>query len=491
MRAAAGLAAAFVLFAVLATANAAGYRYGVSDQAYYGVAVLARADASLFPKDTPLLDAQSRWMLVDDVLGWIMRTLGVGLPPLYFGLYLLSLAALFAAAIAFGRSLGLSWWAIAGLLLLLTLRHRITKTGANTLEGYAHARMLAFALGIAAMTSVVRSRLFWAAAWLVLAAVMHSTTAVWFGLALTIGLAVAQPALRRIALIAAVPVAAIAGWIVWRGPLAGHLTVMDDVWLDVLRSRDYLFPSAWPAYAWLTNLAYPLIILLIYRARGTHATSGERATVFGMFGLLAVFLLSVPFSAAHIALAVQLQVNRVFWLMDFVATAYLAWWLMDRAAVHWAKPARVACLIAIAALSISRGVYVLTVEADRRLIAYSLPVNAWTETMRWMAERPERWHVLVDPAHAWKYGVSVRLAGEKDILLDITKDPAVATYDPAIARRVAERSAALAGFDNFTALDVRALAARYNLDVLVVDANRTFDFPVLFRNSGFTVYDLR
>jgi hypothetical protein len=111
--------------------------------------------------------------------------------------------------------------------------------------------------------------------------------------------------------------------------------------------------------------------------------------------------------------------------------------------------------------------------------------------MMWLRQQPPDWHVLADPAHAWKYGVSVRLAAEKDTLLEISKDPALATYDRAIAMRVAERSAALADFDRLTAADMRALGARYALDVLVVDTNRAFDFPVLYRNSGFVVYDLR
>jgi hypothetical protein len=257
----------------------------------------------------------------------------------------------------------------------------------------------------------------------------------------------------------------------------------------VLHTRDSLLPSEWPAYAWILNLAYPILIVLAARARTPG--SAERAVVAGMLGLLVVFLLSVPFSAAHIALAVQLQVNRVFWLMDFVATVYLAWWLMDRWGARRTTVVRVACLAIIAGLSIARGSYVLKVESDRSLVQLGPPATPWMETMRWLKAQPAAWHVLADPGHPWKYGISVRLAAEKDTLLDITKDPAVATYDRAIAARVADRSAALADFDRFTSADVRALAARYNLDVLVVDADRTFDFPVLFHNTGFTVYDLR
>ena len=52
-----------------------------------------------------------------------------------------------------------------------------------------------------------------------------------------------------------------------------------------------------------------------------------RAIFLGVLALGAVFLLSVPFTAAHLALAVQLQVTRVFWFIDFVAAIGLAWWI--------------------------------------------------------------------------------------------------------------------------------------------------------------------
>ena len=56
---------ALAAFVVLATANAAMYRYGVSDQAFY-IPVVARAlDPAAFPRDAALIDAQGRLMLAD------------------------------------------------------------------------------------------------------------------------------------------------------------------------------------------------------------------------------------------------------------------------------------------------------------------------------------------------------------------------------------------------------------------------------------------
>jgi hypothetical protein len=71
------------------------------------------------------------------------------------------------------------------------------------------------------------------------------------------------------------------------------------------------------------------------------------------------------------------------------------------------------------------------------------------------------------------------------------KDTALAMYDREIAMRVADRAAALGDFDRLTTDGVRALDQKYALDVMVVEASKAFDFPVLYRNDGFVVYDLR
>jgi hypothetical protein len=112
--------------------------------------------------------------------------------------------------------------------------------------------------------------------------------------------------------------------------------------------------------------------------------------------------------------------------------------------------------------------------------------------MRWLQTQPASWHVLADPGHAYRYGSSVRVAALRDTPLELGKDPAMAMYDQALARRVAERTAAFAGFDDWQSdEDVRAAASRFELDVFVDRADRTFGFPVLYRNPTFVVYDLR
>ena len=148
---------------------------------------------------------------------------------------------------------------------------------------------------------------------------------------------------------------------------------------------------------------------------------------------------------ARVALAVQLQVPRVFWVLDAVALAYLAWWLIDALATP--KRPRMALAIALACVAISaaRAYYVLRVETGRPLVQYDLPADEWTAAMKWLRAQPVNWHVLADPGHAWKYGSSVRVAARRDTLLESGKDSSMAMYDRDLARRVRARTRGACG----------------------------------------------
>jgi hypothetical protein len=487
-----GLAAAALLFATVATANSGGYRYGASDQAFYAAAIAKAADPSLFPRDTSVLAPQMRMWLGDDVIAWTGHVLGLDQPALFAAIYVLTIAGLFAAAIFFARSLGGSWTMTGALLALLTLRHRIAKTGANSIEGYMQPRMVAFAIGIAALACVLRRRYAIAIACLVVAAVVHSTTAVWFAVVVAGALGARFFTVRWI--VAAVAGVGVIGiWAVLAGPLASHFQLMDAPWLRVLAEKDYLFPSEWPIYAWAINLAYLPIVWLILRRRRAEGSvaPGESELVVGLVLLVVVFLVSVPLSAGRVALAVQAQVTRVFWVLDFVAIAYLAWWLDALPGRAATMKTRVALVGALAIVAAARGSYVLQIETWRPLAEYALPPGDWTDAMTWLRAQPPTLHVLADPGHAWKYGTSVRVAALKDTLLESGKDTALAMYDRGVAMRVGERIDALARFEALTVADVRALRDRFGLDVLVVENSRPFELPVLYRNARFVIYDLR
>ena len=488
----AGLVAGVLLFVVLATANSSGYRYGVSDQAFYMPAVNLQLTPGLFPRDAPLIEAQGRLVVSDNIVSAIVSTTGLSLPHVSAALYVIGLVLLIVAAILFARGLGYSWWAVTLFGLLLTFRHRIAKTGANSLEGYMHPRTLAFAIGIASLASVVRGRYGLAMVLVVASAVFHPTTALFFGLVVLTAYGLRLTAYARqpkVTLLAAGTVLVIAAiWAVTAGPLAGRLVRMDPEWLRVFTEKDYLFPAEWPIDAWLINLAYPVIIYAAWRNRVRRGLAGpnERNLVIGLMASVVFFLVSVPLTMTNVALAVQLQITRVFWILDFVAIAYIAWWLSQSKTI-----AMIAIGVCLAG-SIARGYYLLEIDQpDRRLVTIDLPDTPWMDALRWLATQPADWHVLADPGHAWKYGISVRVGASRDTLLESQKDSAIAIYDRAVAMRVAERAPWTNEYDQVTEARLRELDERYDLDVVVVTAGKALNFPLLYRNAAFAIYDLR
>src|SRR5690606_31152426 len=152
----------------------------------------------------------------------------------------------------------------------------------------------------------------------VLAGVLHPTTGAWWAAWLLVATWVVRPSTRR-ALHAATGLGAAAGaWLLWRGSLADRLVRMDNLWTSVLASKDYVFPDEWALSVWAINLGTSLVVVgvwLLRRQRGI-AAPWERGAVAGMAALVGLFVASLPLIDARIALAVQLQTSRVFWLVD-------------------------------------------------------------------------------------------------------------------------------------------------------------------------------
>ena len=206
----------------------------------------------------------------------------------------------------------------------------------------------------------------------------------------------------------------------------------------------------------------------------------------GALVLFLVFLLSLPFNAQRVALAVQLQIPRTFWMLDFLATALIVSWLVRRA-----KQRAVAVTSAIALVAVLRGLYIMTVEfPERPLVQFDLPDDDWKDAMRWARATTTGTHWLVHPGHTYLYGSSVRVAADRDVFHEEVKDAAVAMYDRQVAARVLERAHAIGDFSTLDAHRARDLAARYDLDYLVTES-RNLDLPGVYSNARFVIYDLR
>lgn len=478
-----------LIFLVLATANAAGYRYGVSDQAFYIPAFVRAVDPAAFPRDAALIEAQAHLMVLDEVVGALARTTGLSLPVICAIGYFTSLLLIWGALLQIGAALYGTGWAMVALLAAFTLRHQITRTSANSFEAYFHPRMLAFGVCALAVAAVLRRRSWPAIGLVALSAVIHVTTALWFAALLGVAIMVSDRQLRPL-LIAAVAIVVLAGaWMVTRGPLGGAFVRVDPEWRQLLETKDTLFAHEWPARAWVANLGTAAVWTWAYweRRRRGVASATDTGLIAGGAALLGVFLVTLPLSAAGIWLFVELQISRVFWPIDFLATVYA----LSAIELRWPGTRAIRAMAAtLIVLSVARGVYILQVEhPERNLFAFDLPASPWTDAMRWLARTPIDTHVLADPGHAWKYGTSVRVSAARDVFHEEVKDGAVAIYSRDVAMRVLERSRALGDFARLDPEHARGLAAKYDLDYLVTTAR--LELPVAYRNEQFTVYSLR
>src|SRR6185295_8426403 len=281
----------FLLFAILATANGAGYRYGSSDQAFYIPVVVRALQPEAFPRYAALIDSQGRLMLSDDIIAGIIRITGFQLDWLFLTAYVLSLVLIWVAITAIGRRLFASTWLTVAFAAAMTLRHRIPSTTANSFEPYFHPRMLAFGVGAIAVAAVLRRR-FWLAVGLVaISALVHITTGLWFAVMLGVAIARLDRRLRQLAIGGAVAAAAFLLWAGVNGPLRGSFVAMDPPWLEAVALKD-LFAWQWPIWSWVSNLGLIVIAWAAYRWKESRPELG--AIVWGAAALIGLFLVSFP-----------------------------------------------------------------------------------------------------------------------------------------------------------------------------------------------------
>ncbi len=489
------VAIALVLFAVVATLNSGGYRYGASDQAFYIPAILDQLDPSLYPRDSALVGPQARYFFVDEIVATLVRTTGWSIEAWFAVGYLLTVAVLGLALVALGRSMYRSPLATWALLAALTLRHRISRTGVNTLEGYFHPRVLVFAVGIAAIAAYLRGYPRLAIAAVLVAGLLHPTTAAFFLILLLVAIWTTEPAARRVVGLAALAGVVAAAWLLLAGPMSGQLAPMDGEWQALLASKDYLFPTRdWRVTDWLANLgtAALAIGLLAYRVGRGIGSSRERGLMAGAAALLAGFLVTLPLVAAGSALFVQLQTSRVFWVLDLLATAALVGALVDGERRPAGTPParwRQAIAAVLVAVAVARGLWVTFVEhGSRAAIAWTLPSDDWGNVIAWARTEPAGVHFLADPGHAWKHGAPLRYAG-RDVFLEEVKDTSMAIYSRESAERVIRRQQAIGDFETLDEGRAAELAATFGVDYLVVD--RDFALPLAHREGPFRIYRLR
>ena len=474
--------AGFVAFILVATANGAGYRFGVSDEAAYVPAVMLARNPAAFPHDASLLNTQGQFFIFDNAMGSVARATGASIESLFLLAYLIAIAAVWAGVLLIGSKLYQPRWLTVAFAAVVTIRHHIPRTSVNAIEPYFQSRVLAFGIGMIAIAAFLRGRQWLAVALVAAAALCHATTALWFAVLIGTALMVID---RRWRIVGSGVTAAgllLLLWAIVSGP------TMDALWIEALGGRDFIFATEWPLWAWMANLGLLAVLWMaqtVRRRQGT-ATELDAALTWGATALVALFVVTLPAVAVHRALAVQFQFSRVFWIVDLLVAMY------GIAALGESVPTAALPSVALIALllAVARGGFVMLQEhQERPLFQVSLPESPWLDAMRWVGRQPINAYVLADPGHSYKYGASVRVAAGRDVLLEDDKDSAIAMYSRPIAERIVDRRRAIGDFSALTVARAHELAEEYGLNYLVTEA--ALSLPEVYRNSQFRIYALK
>ena len=164
--------------------------------------------------------------------------------------------------------------------------------------------------------------------------------------------------------------------------------------------------------------------------RRRHAA--ETGLLAGAAALVAVFLVLVAVDGRRRgARAAAADVARV--LDARLSCGYLSGVAARRGAAD-GRHASTALVAAAIVAAVGRGLFVWGREhAGSPVVRIGFPQDNWTDAMQWISRTPADTHVLADPGHAWKYGTSVRVAGERDVYLEEVKDLALALYSRDVA----------------------------------------------------------
>jgi len=241
----------------------AGYHPGAEDDGVYLSAIKRDLNPALFPHDSDFFTVQLQATIFDKVVAASVRATNLALEWVifawhYIAIFLVLLGCWRISRRCFPEEYA-QWASVMMVTVLLTLP--VAGSALYLADQNLHPRALATAAILAAIVSALDRKFFAAAGLLVIAVLFHPIMAS-FGISFCIFLGWRLPAPQP-----GIAVAALA-------PLGWIFEPTSEAWRVAANTRDYYFLSRWAWYEWLGVLA-PLLIFWWFRriARADRAST--------------------------------------------------------------------------------------------------------------------------------------------------------------------------------------------------------------------------
>ena len=162
--------------------------------------------------------------------------------------------------------------------------------------------MLGFAFGAVAIAAILRRAPWTAGALVAVSLVIYPSTGLWFAVLVGVAIVYTEVRSRPFAVAVSALAATIGAWMTIAGPLPAVRTTMDPLWLQAVSTKDSLFPTMWPLWAWVANFAFLGVLLWAHRLRRKHASREDTGLVLGAVALVVMFVVTLPFVTAGVSL---------------------------------------------------------------------------------------------------------------------------------------------------------------------------------------------
>jgi hypothetical protein len=455
-----------------------GYHPGFEDDGIYLAAIKSDLNPALFPHDAQFFRLQLQATVFDQWVADFVHFTHIPVAGTELLLQLASIALILFACFGIARRLfaerSAQWAGVALVAAMLTLP--VSGTALFLVDQHLHARAIATALILLAVSWMLEGRRWQVAPLLFVALLIHPIMAV-LGMSFCIFLAVAfsEPAhawyrsWRLASPTSAVGAAVPLGWI---------LQPPNLLWKKALDTRTYYYLYKWTWYEWLGALAPLFLFWLLWRlARKQGNTVLARFSLavfsFGVFQqAVAMVVLAFPSLVRLTPFQPMRYLHLVYFFLALTAGCLMGKYLLKASVWRWA-----------AFLLIFNGTMFaaqLGQFDDSQHIEWPgrAPSNPWLQAFAWIrTNTPTDAYFALDPRYLEDPGEdfhSFRALAERSQLADAIKDTAVVTQVPELGPAWNRQVEAQQGWKNFRLADFERLKTEFGVDwVLVTNPSPT------------------
>lgn len=306
------------------------YRYGLEDQSIIIPFIKEAMDPGLYPEDYLVAQKPYFITILWELIAFIARFSGLGLPLLFFAGHLLAVVFTFWSLHRLGMTLFGRPEPAAGALFLLLLANGMSLGDGSTLEGIFNTRVASLPLLLLSWDLLLRERPVRSFLVLGLAFLVHPLTAAhMLGLLLFSSLA----SLKRLGpgrvglglLLFAVLVSPL---LVYKGlhePASLSLLQVTPDWMETLRLRSahHVFPSGWHWEAFVRTLVLTLVLIWLVNR---WSSSFQRRTILASLAAVGAMCLAgtIFTEALPLAVVVQFQLFRSTVFINYLFYLYFS-----------------------------------------------------------------------------------------------------------------------------------------------------------------------